>query len=72
MIMAFVNQAKPDIRHKLQKTEELADKTIQELLAVAQNTVYNIQETSEDRQMRVIASDNAKQTQNMVMKISIS
>lgn len=35
MIVAFINQVAPDIQHKLQKTDRLADKSIQELLAEA-------------------------------------
>lgn len=54
----------PDIRHKLQKMDGIADKSIQELLAVAQG-VYNNRETPEDKWMGVIAKANAKKTQNL-------
>lgn len=64
VVMAFNNQVMPDIRQKLQKMDGIADKTIQELLAVAQG-VHNNRETPEDKWMGVIAKANAKQTQNL-------
>lgn len=51
IIMAFVNQAAPEIRKKLQKIDRLADKSIPELLAIAKK-VYNNRETPEDKQAR--------------------
>jgi hypothetical protein len=35
IILTFVNQSAPDIRRKLQKLDRLADRSLQELLAVA-------------------------------------
>ena len=64
MVMAFINHAMPDIMCKLQKINGLADKSIQELLAVAQK-LYNNQETPEDKQMRAVTSENTKQIRNM-------
>ena len=61
MVMDFINQATPNIRYKLQKIDGLADKSIRELLAVAQR-VYNNQESPEDKQRRAIAEENEKQT----------
>ena len=40
MIMHFVKQAAPDIRKKLQKLERLGEKSIQDLITVAER-VYN-------------------------------
>ena len=40
LIMHFVNQAAPDIRKKLQKLERLGEKSIQDLITVAER-VYN-------------------------------
>ena len=40
LIMHFVNQAAPDIRKKLQKLECLGEKSIQDLITVAER-VYN-------------------------------
>lgn len=64
MVMDFINQATPNIRYKLQKIDGLADKSIRELLAVAQR-VYNNQKSPEDKQRRTIVEENAKPTQNM-------
>jgi hypothetical protein len=47
IILTFVNQSAPDIRHKLQKLDRLADRSLQELLAVAEK-VYNHWETPEE------------------------
>lgn len=59
-VMEFVNQAASDIRHKLHNIDRLTDKSIQELLAVAEE-VCNNRETSEDKQMRAMAIENMKQ-----------
>lgn len=64
MVTAFINHAMPDIKCKLQKIDELADKSIQELFAVAQK-VYNNQEKTDDKQKKAITSENTKQTRNM-------
>ncbi|XP_029425446.1 uncharacterized protein LOC115072426 [Nannospalax galili] len=61
VILAFMNQSATDIRHKLQKLDRLADKTLPELLEVAEK-VYNHQESPEDKQAQVAATASAKQT----------
>ena len=60
LIMHFVNQAAPDIRKKLQKLERLGEKSIQDLITVAER-VDNTQETPEEKQAK--AAD--RQTHNM-------
>ena len=60
LIMYFVNQAAPDIRKKLQKLECLGEKSIQDLITVAER-VYNTRETPEEKQAK--AAD--RQTCNM-------
>ena len=60
LIMHFVNQAAPDIRKKLQKLERLGEKSIQDLITVAER-VDNTQETPEEKQAK--AADH--QTRNM-------
>ena len=52
LIMHFVNQAAPDIRKKLQKLERLAEKSIQDLITVAEK-VYNTRETPKEKQAEV-------------------
>ena len=59
LIMHFVNQAAPDIRKKLQKLERLGEKSIQDLITVAER-VYNTRETPEEKQAK--AAD--RQTRN--------
>jgi hypothetical protein len=49
IILTFVNQSAPNIRCKLQELDRLADRSLQELLAVAEK-VYNHRETPEERQ----------------------
>ena len=58
-MMHFINQSAPDIRKKLQKIDGLGEKSIQDLMAVAEK-VYN-RETFEEKQTR--AAD--WQTRNM-------
>ncbi|XP_070314438.1 uncharacterized protein [Odocoileus virginianus] len=52
VILAFVNQAAPDIRRKLQKIEGLGEQTIQDLLKAAEK-VFNNRETAEEREERI-------------------
>ncbi|XP_069413138.1 uncharacterized protein [Ovis canadensis] len=59
LIMHFLNQAAPDIRKKLQKLERLGEKSIQDLITVAER-VYNTRETPEEKQTK--AAD--RQTRN--------
>ena len=49
VLLAFVNQAAPDIRKKLQKMEGLREQTIQDLLKAAEK-VFNNRETPEERE----------------------
>ena len=44
VLLAFVNQAAPDIRKKLQKIERLGEQTAQDLLKAAEK-VFNNRET---------------------------
>ncbi|XP_043777485.1 uncharacterized protein LOC122706384 [Cervus elaphus] len=52
VLLAFVNQAAPDIRRKLQKIEGLGEQTIQDLLKVAEK-VFNNRETTEEKEERI-------------------
>lgn len=58
MVMAFVNQAAPGIRHKIQACKEEHPEAVNK-------KVYNNWETLEDKQMRVMALENTKYTWNM-------
>ena len=48
VVLAFVNQAAPDIRRKLQKIERLGEQSIQDLVRAAER-VFNHRETPEER-----------------------
>ena len=52
VLLAFVNQAAPDIRRKLQKIEGLREQTIQDLLKAAEK-VFNNREPPEEREERI-------------------
>lgn len=52
VIVAFINQATPDIKKKLPKIDGLAGKSLSELLEVVAK-VYNKRETSEERWARL-------------------
>ena len=52
VVLAFVNQAAPDIRRKLQKIERLGEQSIQDLVRAAER-VFNHRETPEEREERV-------------------
>ena len=60
LMMHFINQSAPDIRKKLQKIDGLGEKSIQDLMAVAEK-VYNNRETFEEKQTRA----TNRQTRNM-------
>lgn len=49
VLVAFVNQSAADIRRKLQRIDRLGEKSLQDLLVVAEK-VYNNREPPEDRQ----------------------
>ena len=53
VLLAFVNQAAPDIRRKLQKIEGLGKLSIQDLVRAAEK-VFNNRETPEEREERII------------------
>ena len=52
VLLAFINQAAPDIRKKLQKIEGLGEQMIQDLLKAAEK-VFNNRETPEEREERI-------------------
>ena len=52
VMLAFVNQAAPDIRRKLQKIERLGEQSIQDLVRAAER-VFNHRETPKEREERV-------------------
>ncbi|XP_072696725.1 uncharacterized protein [Canis lupus baileyi] len=60
IIMAFVNQAARDIKKKLQRVERLREKSLQDLVIVAER-VYNNRESPEEQKMKL--SD--QQTRNL-------
>ena len=49
VMLAFVNQAAPDIRKKLQKIERLGDQSLQDLVRAAER-VFSHRETPEERE----------------------
>ena len=51
-IMAFVNQAAPDIKRKLQRVERLGEKSLQDLITVAER-VYNNRQSPEEQQTKL-------------------
>ena len=52
VLLAFANQAAPDIRRKLQRIERLGEKSIQDLVRAAEK-VFNNRETPEEREERI-------------------
>ena len=64
VIMAFVNQSAIDIRRKLQKIDRLGEKSLQDLLVVAEK-VYNNREPPEDKQARTMEAASSKQTRDL-------
>ena len=52
VLLAFVNQAAPDIRRKLQRIERLGEQSIQDLVRAAEK-VFNNRETPEEREERI-------------------
>lgn len=59
VIVAFVNQSAADIRRKLQRIDRLGEKSLQDLLVVAEK-VYNNREPPEDKQARRQTRDLAR------------
>ncbi|XP_059516784.1 uncharacterized protein LOC132213925 [Myotis daubentonii] len=64
VIISFVNQSAADIKRKLQKVDRLGEKSLQDLLAVAEK-VYNNRESPEDRQARVMAATSSRQARDL-------
>lgn len=64
VIMAFVNQSAADIRRKLQKIDSLGERSLQDLLVVAEK-VYNNRESPEDKQACTMVAASSKQTQDL-------
>uniref|UniRef100_A0ABI7W3G1 Core shell protein Gag P30 domain-containing protein n=1 Tax=Felis catus TaxID=9685 RepID=A0ABI7W3G1_FELCA len=64
VIMAFVNQSAIDIRKKLQKIDRPGEKSLQDLLVVAEK-VYNNWEPPEDKQAPAMEAASSKQTQDL-------
>ncbi|KAK1342248.1 hypothetical protein QTO34_015004 [Cnephaeus nilssonii] len=64
VVMAFVNQSATDIRRKLQKVDRLGEKSLKDLLEVAEK-VYNNREPPEERQAGVVAAASSKQTRDL-------
>uniref|UniRef100_A0ABI7ZV80 CCHC-type domain-containing protein n=1 Tax=Felis catus TaxID=9685 RepID=A0ABI7ZV80_FELCA len=64
VILAFVNQSAVDIRRKLQKIDRLGEKSLQDLLVVAEKA-YNNREPPEDKQARAVAAASSKQTRDL-------
>ena len=52
VLLAFVNQAAPDIRRKLQRIEGLGEQSIQDLVRAAEK-VFNNRETPEEREEQI-------------------
>ena len=52
VMLAFINQAAPDIRKKLQKIERLSKQSLQDLVSAAER-VFNHRETPEEREDRI-------------------
>ena len=52
VMLAFVNQAAPDIKKKLQKIERLNEQSLQDLMRAAKR-VFNHRETPEEREDRI-------------------
>lgn len=50
LILAFINQAAPDIKRKIQKLERLGEKSIRNLVIVAEK-VYNRRESVEQKEI---------------------
>ena len=58
-MLAFVNQAAPDIRKKLQKIERLGEQSLQDLVRAAER-VFNHRETPEEREDRIRREEKNK------------
>jgi hypothetical protein len=50
LALVFINQAAPDIKRKLQRVERLGEKSLRDLVIVAEK-VFNGRESSEEKQI---------------------
>lgn len=50
LALVFINQAAPDIKRKLQRVERLGEKSLRDLVRVAEK-VFNGRESSEEKQI---------------------
>uniref|UniRef100_A0A673V210 CCHC-type domain-containing protein n=1 Tax=Suricata suricatta TaxID=37032 RepID=A0A673V210_SURSU len=57
VVMAFINQATPDIKKKLQKVERLGEKTLRDLVETAER-VYNNRDSAEEKQVKAEKRQN--------------
>ncbi|KAK1338559.1 hypothetical protein QTO34_019212 [Cnephaeus nilssonii] len=64
VIMSFVNQSAADIRKKLQRVDRLGEKSLQDLLEVAEKG-YNNWEPPGDKQAHAMVAASDKQTRNL-------
>lgn len=62
--MAFVNQGTPEIRHTLQRTDRPGNKSLQELLVVAEKA-YKDRDTLEKKHLRAMTTANEQQALNL-------
>ena len=60
VLLAFVNQAAPDIRRKLQKIEGLGEQTIQDLLKAAEKGFNNRETPKETEERELILAEARK------------
>ena len=64
ILLAFVNQAAPDIRKKLQRVDAFTAQSLEELLKIAEK-VYNSRETPEERAERLRQEDLLRQDRTL-------
>ncbi|XP_029787213.1 uncharacterized protein LOC115284895 isoform X1 [Suricata suricatta] len=62
VVMAFIGQAAPDIKRKLQRLEGLQDWTLRDLVKEAEKIYYR-RETDEERELRKEMEENKKEIQ---------
>ena len=65
-MLAFVNQAAPDIRKKSQKIERLNEQSLQDLVRAAER-VFNHRETPEEREDHI----KRKKKENLELKKTV-
>lgn len=51
IVLSFINQAAPDIKKKLQRADRLGERSLRDLVIMAER-VFNRRETTEEKQMR--------------------